>query len=259
MIELSGVVVSYNEAIRLERCLESLYFCSEIIVVDLGSEDESVEIAAKCGAIVVEHQRVPVVEKVLAKAISYAKNSWIVLLDPDEIFPVQRLGEVMEIITSYRDVGMITVPRRFYIKDKPIFTTAWGKCSPANRIINKERVEIRPLVHAGIVTKQEFRVVNLEYRGETSVIRHYWVDSYSQMFEKHIRYLKYEGEARYIRGERFSWIGWFKGTLDAGWFSLIKCDGVRGGIQGVLLSIFYMVYVSLGLISLRSYQKKQGD
>lgn len=47
---LSAVVVAYNEAHYLSECLRRLTFCDEILVIDLGSQDRSIEIAKGQGA-----------------------------------------------------------------------------------------------------------------------------------------------------------------------------------------------------------------
>jgi len=49
---MTGVVVTINENRRLEQCLESLRFCSQLVVIDLGSTDDSVRIATigSCGS-----------------------------------------------------------------------------------------------------------------------------------------------------------------------------------------------------------------
>ena len=255
-IDFTGLVVACNEANRLVACLESLAFCSEIIVVDLESRDESPEIAARHGARVIKHPRVPIVEKVREKALSYAGNRWVVLLDPDEVFPTDRINEIKQIILDFPDVALIKVPMRNYFRGKPLFTTPWGMRNTANRIVDKDRVVIVPNVHNPISVRDGSREITMDYRGEESVIKHYWIDSYSQMFEKHYRYLKHEGESRYKRGERFSWMEWYRGSLRASKRSLIKCNGIRGGVTGILLSIFYTLYISISLLSLRAYEKK---
>ena len=50
MIPVSGCVISLNEEDRIERCLRSLSFCDEIILLDSGSTDRTREIAADLGA-----------------------------------------------------------------------------------------------------------------------------------------------------------------------------------------------------------------
>ena len=51
---LSAVIITKNAASQLPECLESLVFCDEILVVDSGSDDGSIELARARGARVFE-------------------------------------------------------------------------------------------------------------------------------------------------------------------------------------------------------------
>jgi hypothetical protein len=44
-LPLAGVVITMNEAANIQRCLGSLSFCSELLVIDSGSSDETVALA----------------------------------------------------------------------------------------------------------------------------------------------------------------------------------------------------------------------
>lgn len=47
---LSVIVITRDEAARIERCLRSVSFADEIVVLDSGSRDDTVAIARRCGA-----------------------------------------------------------------------------------------------------------------------------------------------------------------------------------------------------------------
>ena len=55
MPRLSAIVITRNEARNIGACLDSLAFCDERIVVDCGSEDDTVRIARERGARVEHH------------------------------------------------------------------------------------------------------------------------------------------------------------------------------------------------------------
>jgi glycosyltransferase involved in cell wall biosynthesis len=80
---ISAVVICLNEADRIARCLESLTFCDEIVVVDSGSMDGTREIARKYTPIVIEQ---PFLGYVKQKnfALDRVKNDWVICLDADE-------------------------------------------------------------------------------------------------------------------------------------------------------------------------------
>ena len=51
-----GIVMVRNESKILARCVESLAPCDQVLVVDTGSDDDTVAIAKKLGCLVAEHQ-----------------------------------------------------------------------------------------------------------------------------------------------------------------------------------------------------------
>ncbi|MEX2207535.1 MAG: glycosyltransferase family 2 protein [Myxococcota bacterium] len=80
---ISALVICLNEADRIGRCLESLSFCDEIVVVDSGSTDGTREIARKYTSTVVEQ---PFLGYVKQKnyALERIKNDWVICIDADE-------------------------------------------------------------------------------------------------------------------------------------------------------------------------------
>ncbi len=83
-IPLSGVVITRNEADRIGRCLASMRpLCSELIVLDSGSEDDTVAIARAHGAIV-HHQDWLGFAAQKNMAMGLATQPWLLLLDADE-------------------------------------------------------------------------------------------------------------------------------------------------------------------------------
>ena len=79
---ISATVICLNEADRIERCLESLWFCDEIVVVDSGSSDGTREIARKYTDKVIEQ---PFLGYVKQKnfALDRASHDWVVCIDAD--------------------------------------------------------------------------------------------------------------------------------------------------------------------------------
>lgn len=54
MPALAALLHTHNDALRLGRCLETLYPCDEILIVDHGSEDSTIAIARQFGARVIQ-------------------------------------------------------------------------------------------------------------------------------------------------------------------------------------------------------------
>ncbi len=253
-VEFSGIVVAFNEATRLPACLESLSFCAERIVFDLGSTDDTVNVARRAGARVISHPRVLVVEEIRAKAVEAAENDWIVFLDPDEVFPRHRVDELRRRIAHDQSLAIIAIPRQFYFKNRPLTVTIWGTAYPVSRVIHRRRTELPLRVHALPVPFTEYREAVLPADQIADCIQHYWIDSYRQLFSKHWRYIRKEGEARYWRGERFNVHRARTEVWRGVRMNLADFHGARGGFVGVFLSLFYGLYVGGTHISLGLYQ-----
>jgi glycosyltransferase involved in cell wall biosynthesis len=253
-IGFTGFVVTFNEARRLNSCLKSLQWCDQLIVVDLGSRDASVKIAEQLGAEVIRAQRMPIVEEIRRKAPKLSGNDWIVFLDPDEEFPRDGADIIRGVIDSDDGIGGIGLPWVFYVKGKRLSCTIWGGTQSTIRIVHRDRVRFDHYVHRGIEVKEGYRSEHLSSK-EIGHIKHFWVDSYVQMFRKHWRYAKKEGEAKYVRGCRFTWRRWVNESIAAARHNLFDCRGLHGGVRGIFLSLFYAWYVSMGFLALGKYEK----
>ncbi|HUO76527.1 MAG TPA: glycosyltransferase family 2 protein [Thermodesulfovibrionales bacterium] len=253
-IPLTAIVVTYNEAPRLRNCLESLAFCDQLLVVDLGSADESVRIAQECGAEVFHHDWVPFVERVLRYALSFARNDWVLRFDPDEAFPKKLVNHLMPSLVQTH-VAIVGLPYQYYFLGKPLRTTIWGgKRMMSRKLFHKDRVEISPYVHQALQCKPGYAQINVEPLGDDA-IQHFWVDSFEQLSEKHRRYLRYEGESRYRTGQRFAWHKMFYNTLRSLGENLVYRRGLFGGFSGIFLSFYHSWYVCRGWLSLREYER----
>ena len=80
---VSGVVTTLNDAATLDDCLASLSFCDELVVLDSGSHDATVQIAGRHGARIAAQPFAGYGPQKQA-AIDLASGEWILLLDADE-------------------------------------------------------------------------------------------------------------------------------------------------------------------------------
>lgn len=252
LMRISAIVVTFNEDKHLSDCLSSLKFCDEILVFDLGSTDKSIEIAKSLGAKVINHEKKPIVEEIRSDAIGYAKNDWIIFLDPDEIFP-DIYDSLCSLIVDTPDLGGIRIPLQYYFMGKKLTATVWGMPKHMLRVLHKERIVLNQKIHKSISVQQPYADAKINIHGD-NFIKHYWVDSYKKMIEKHYRYIVVEGEAKYRNGERFSWLKCIKESARGLKNNLINYRGWRGGWAGWFLSFFYAWYVWMCFISLRRFE-----
>ncbi|MEM3382529.1 MAG: glycosyltransferase family 2 protein [Nitrososphaerales archaeon] len=124
MSKLSCIVLTLNSARTLEKCLTSLnYLADEIIIVDGGSTDQTLEIAKKHGCKIVfsDSKRFDVLRNIGNK---HASCEWIFHIDSDE-FVTNELKEEIKKMLEKPIYDVYALPRKTYINGKIIdtFTT----------------------------------------------------------------------------------------------------------------------------------------
>jgi glycosyltransferase involved in cell wall biosynthesis len=254
-IRFSAAVVSRNEAHHLRDCLPRLAFCDEVVVVDLESSDGSAELAASLGARVVHRPRVPDVERLRPELLRLVRNDWVVLCDPDEIFPMGVGKALAEAIAAEPRLGVIGLPTRYHFRGRPLTFTEWGRRGPKRCVVHRERAVLPPFVHAPLEPAPGFVAADVG-AGELE-IEHRWVESLPAMFEKHGRYLRLEGEAMHARGERFSWRAAARASGGCLARDLFRHGGAAAGPTGWFLSAFHGGYTWLAWTSLRRFERRR--
>jgi glycosyltransferase involved in cell wall biosynthesis len=98
-LKLSAIIITKNEAGNIVACLESVAFCDERIVVDSGSDDDTIKIARASGAAVVTHAWAGFgAQKNFA--LSQARGEWVLSIDADERVPPPLAAEILSTIGS---------------------------------------------------------------------------------------------------------------------------------------------------------------
>jgi glycosyltransferase involved in cell wall biosynthesis len=82
-VPVSVAIIALNAAAQIEPCLASVRFADEVVVVDSGSTDATVDIARRYGARV-ENKEWLGFGRQKQHAVSLARNDWVLCLDSDE-------------------------------------------------------------------------------------------------------------------------------------------------------------------------------
>jgi glycosyltransferase involved in cell wall biosynthesis len=113
MKKLTAVITTFNNADTLSKCLESLQFCDEIILLDSDSTDATRDIAARYQAkVFIEAFKGYGPQK--QSAIDKADSEWILLLDADEFIDASAPEIIRTAITSVSNDGY-RLPRREWL------------------------------------------------------------------------------------------------------------------------------------------------
>ncbi|HBW30538.1 glycosyltransferase family 2 protein [Nostoc sp. PCC 7120 = FACHB-418] len=117
------MILTKNEVCNLERCINSLQWCQEIIVVDSGSTDGTIQLAEALGIKVFTHIQPPPFK--ISEQRNWAlencqlKSEWVLFLDADEIIPPDLAAEIQRICSANnQEYNAYELPARYLF---------WGK------------------------------------------------------------------------------------------------------------------------------------
>jgi glycosyltransferase involved in cell wall biosynthesis len=122
-VKLSAIIITKNEAGNIAACLDGLAFCDERIVVDSGSADDTVRIAAAAGARVVNHEWAGFgAQKNFA--LSLAAGEWVLSIDADERVSAKLAEEISSAVHS-GDVDGYEMPRLSTFLGRTMHHSGW--------------------------------------------------------------------------------------------------------------------------------------
>ncbi|MHC4585043.1 MAG: glycosyltransferase family 2 protein [Planctomycetota bacterium] len=119
----SAVVLTLNEAENLPRCINSLHWCNEVVALDSGSTDETLETAKQLGSRVYVHVQSPPFN--IAQQRNWAlsncdlQGDWVLFLDADEVVPEKLAEEILRVCATDED--------RFHAYELTPRYLFWGK------------------------------------------------------------------------------------------------------------------------------------
>lgn len=229
-MKISATIITYNEERNLPRAIESLRCCDEILVVDSGSTDRTVEIAEKFGARVLEaNWRGYAGQKNYAS--DQAAHDWILSIDADEALSEDLEGEIWQLKKNGPELDAYTFPRLAQYLGKWILYSGWY---PDRKIRLFDRRKARwmgEFVHESVIS--EGRVGDLEGN-----LLHYTCGSLSEHLKTMDRYTTLAAE-EVVAQKRH--VGYRKLVLDPPWTFFKTYFLQRGFLDGVEgLSIAYM-------------------
>jgi glycosyltransferase involved in cell wall biosynthesis len=201
---LSVVINTLNEEHNLEDCLRSLDGCAdEIVVVDMRSEDRTVEIARRYTDRVLFHDRTGIVEPARQFAIDQARGEWVLLVDADERLTPDLARLVRQTIANGGAADCYRVPRRNFIAGRWMNGTGWGTDVEWQPRLFRRRAVTWPCEVHGAPTVRG-RVENLSGSSD-AVLLHYNYRNLREFVERLNTYTNFEAAKLLAGGETFSW------------------------------------------------------
>jgi glycosyltransferase involved in cell wall biosynthesis len=186
-----------NEAANLTRCLSSVSWAGELIVVDSQSTDGSGLIAEKHGARVVQFQfngAWPKKKNWSLENLSF-RHEWVFILDADEVMPPTAAEEIRRIVSSdLDDISGYWVNRRFMFMGrwlKHAYYPNWNLRLFKHRLGRYEKITELPTA-SGDNEVHEHLIVQGKTARLAFELDHYAFPSVEAFVEKHNRYSNWE-------------------------------------------------------------------
>src|SRR3954469_15309312 len=149
-MKISATIITFNEERNIARVIESLLCCDEILVLDSGSNDRTVEIATKLGARVVEASwHGYAAQKNIAADL--ASHDWILSLDADESVSEALEAEIWQIKKTGPTFDGYTMPRLAQYLGRWILHGGWYPDRKVRLFDRRKAKWVGDYVHESVV------------------------------------------------------------------------------------------------------------
>jgi glycosyltransferase involved in cell wall biosynthesis len=253
-LKISAVVITFNEERKIERCLRSLCWTDEIIVVDSFSTDHTLEICRRFTNKVYQHPWPHSSSQQRNIADRYAANDWILALDADEVATIGLREEINEEFTNGPRADLFMIPRREYFAGKWIKAGAWYPQYKTN-LYRKSLGMWEGPIHLKVIT-----------RGTTAYLEqpilHDGYVSFRAFMDKFNYYSSIEAEGDYIKlNKRFNLMRALFKPWERFFGRFIMHHGYQDGIHGFFLAAVIAFNYFLRELKLyeHSYKDKHRD
>ena len=124
MADITAIVLTRNEEVNIERCLNSVRgLCRRMVVVDSGSTDRTVELAKACGAEGFFHEF-----EYYARQFNWGlehcgvATKWVIRIDADEQFPPELCEEIEAQMAAHDadDVNGMTLEATYFFMGRAL-------------------------------------------------------------------------------------------------------------------------------------------
>jgi glycosyltransferase involved in cell wall biosynthesis len=236
-MKITATIITLNEERNIARAIESLRCCDEIVLVDSGSVDRTVELAANLGVRVVES---PWHGYAAQKnyAAERATHDWILSIDADEALSESLEGEIWTLKTTGPSCDAYTMPRLAQYLGRWILHSGWY---PDRKIRLYHRAKAKwvgDFVHESVQVNG--RVGHLE-----SNLLHFTCDSLSEHLKTMDRYTTLAAEELVSRKQKIQLRNMI---LDPAWTfnkTYFFQRGYKDGLEGLTIAYMAALYTFL--------------
>lgn len=246
--KLAVLIMAYNEEKNLAACLDTVRFADEIVLVDSGSTDKTVEIAKAYGAKVVVR---PMDEGGFAAQRNFlleqTEADWVFYIDADERLQPETAREMRSIVE--RDDQAVWAIRRFNVVMGQKMSRGAHGPDWSDRFYPRSKIRWEGAVH-------EYVKAELPHKRLQGTMLHYTYDDWESYLRKLNQYTTLSAQERYAKGGQ----GSLAATLGHAGFAFFRSYilklGFTEGWLGFVMSVMAAFYNLVKYLKLRNLYRK---
>ena len=231
---LSAVVLTHNSERTLRSCLTSLSFADELLVIDDGSTDSTVTIAAELGARVIPHAMAGNFSAQRRFAIEQCQGQWVLFIDSDEVVSETLRSSIQKVVLEQRLFSYsFSRVNRF-----PHYRIEHGsmRSDTVTRLFPKEGLTSEGRVHEKILSPYPTKKLD-------GLLLHYPYKDWSATIRKLDQYTSFLAQQQV---EKSKTTGFLAGTLIKPTWAFLKVyflnRGFLDGKMGLMFAIHHAYY-----------------
>lgn len=231
---LSAVVLTHNSERTLRACLTSLSFADELLVIDDGSTDSTVTIAAELGARVIPHAMAGNFSAQRRFAIEQCQGQWVLFIDSDEVVSETLRSSIQKVVLEQRLFSYsFSRVNRF-----PHYRIEHGsmRSDTVTRLFPKEGLTSEGRVHEKILSPYPTKKLD-------GLLLHYPYKDWSATIRKLDQYTSFLAQQQV---EKSKTTGFLAGTLIKPTWAFLKVyflnRGFLDGKMGLMFAIHHAYY-----------------
>ncbi len=195
--QISVIVIAFNEAANIEACLDSVAFADEVIVIDGGSRDGTVELARNRGALVQVRADWPGFGPQKNRALDLARCPWVLSIDADERVSADLAREIQKVTAQGADLAY-EIPRLTQFCGRWIRHCGWTPDHVLRLFRRGTGRFSEDLVHERVVLS------GVTVRRLTCPLLHYSYPTPAHAWRKHEQYSQAWAQQRFAKGQKAS-------------------------------------------------------
>lgn len=228
MNKITAVIIAKNEEKMIAEALVSLAFVDEILVINNGSEDKTMEIAEKHKAKIIDISTQDFSE-MRNLGLKHASSDWILYLDADERIDEQLRESIKKIINEFSEFSAFKLKRKNYYLGK----NEWPKIERLERLFKKEKLKSwKGQIH-------ESPVIDGSTGELDGFILHFTHRDLESMLDKTISWSQTEAVLRFNANHpKMTWWRFPRVMISAFFDSYVLQRGFKAGPVGLIESVY---------------------